>query len=63
MKIIEGANDRLKNSSKFLDKSREERDEHLHKQLETEYERLEKLYKEIQEAAQKWKKELKSRKK
>lgn len=63
MKIIEGANDRLQNSSKFLDKSREERDEHLHKQLETEYERLEKLYKEIQEAAQKWKKELKSRKK
>ncbi len=61
MRIIERAQDHLNNSWKHLERSREQRDEHLQKDLEIEYERLEKLYMKIQEEARKWKAELKTR--
>jgi hypothetical protein len=61
MRIISSGMDATNNFWKHLENSREERNERLQKELEVEYERLEKLYAKIQETSKQWKEELKTR--
>ena len=61
MKIVEGAMSNLTKRVDVLDKSREDRDTELLKELELEYDRGENLYKTIQTNAKQWNTDLKKR--